>query len=171
MHLFDSEPQVRLVLGVVDDADVGLLAQLGAYWQKLFDRRGAVPVRDDFDPGAIPKLNRNLWLIECKAKPHQYHIRLAGSAIRDALGRDATGLRLDQFPFPAFGANLSACCDRSLASASSSRSSFGPFAQALKPNSVAFCEHLAVPLAACAQYPQTVLVASVFCIVSKLATP
>jgi hypothetical protein len=171
MQFFDGLPQARLVLGVVGDADFGLLGQLGTYWQNRYDCRGAIPVRDDVDPGAISKLLRNLWLIERCASPPHWRIRLAGSAIYDALGLETTGLRLDTFPFLDFGAHLAACCDGSMAVGGPFRCRFGPFAQAFEPNMVAFCEHLAVPLAACARYPQTAMVASVFFVAATHETP
>jgi hypothetical protein len=139
-----------------------VLAALRAHWTRMCDKRGTMPTREDFDPVSVPPLLANLWLFERLGLSGVYRVRLAGTAICEALGRELTGYRLDAFPLPGFGASLAMCIDGCIARGGPFRASFGPVVDARVPNPIGRCEHLAVPLAASMSYPQMALVASIF---------
>jgi hypothetical protein len=56
---------------------------------------GALPGRRHIDPTDIPHLLRGLWLIDVAREPFRLRYRLVGTRIVEAMGRDPTGLWLD----------------------------------------------------------------------------
>jgi len=154
--------QTDPAIGAGGGVEPHILAALRAHWMRMFDKHGAMPTRDEFDPVAVPKFFSSLWLFERLGLSGVYRVRLAGTTICEALGRELTGYRLDAFPIPGFGANLAMCIDGCIARGGPFRASFGAVVDARVPNSIGRCEHLAVPLAANTVHPQMALVASVF---------
>ena len=71
---------------------------LATYWLgKCGDR--VMPARSDIDAVEIrPKVLPNLALMEVGVQPRRCRFRLAGTAYRDPLGCDPTGMWLDQLP-------------------------------------------------------------------------
>ena len=73
-----------------------VLTQILDHWCGLSAQAGGrTPSRGEFDPVAIPKLLRHLQLHQREATG-RYRCRLSGTAIVQQLGRDATGLYLDE---------------------------------------------------------------------------
>lgn len=69
-------------------------AELYRLW--LGKRRGErLPGRRDFDPVEMPQLLPYLTLFDVEHEPLRFRIRLVGTAIVGAMGRDTTGLYLD----------------------------------------------------------------------------
>ena len=58
--------------------------------------RGELPGRGEFDPLEMPELLPNLTLFDVERAPLRFRIRLVGTAIVSAMGKDTTGLYLDQ---------------------------------------------------------------------------
>ena len=58
--------------------------------------RGELPGRGQFDPLEMPELLPNLTLFDVERRPLRFRIRLVGTAIVAAMGKDTTGLYLDQ---------------------------------------------------------------------------
>lgn len=75
------------------------------YWsaKKRCDR---LPARADIDPVEIPSVLPYLTLVERDEKDRRMRYRLFGSALVDLLGRDPTGLYLDEV-YPDFNASPS----------------------------------------------------------------
>ena len=58
--------------------------------------RGELPGRGAFDPLEMPELLPNLTLFDVERVPLRFRIRLVGTAIVAAMGKDTTGFYLDQ---------------------------------------------------------------------------
>src|SRR6185312_534525 len=72
--------------------------EIHAYWlAKRGQRR--MPSRWDIDPAEIPRLLRNLMLIDVSHDPIRFRYRLIGSNVVDATGEDRTGRWFDTVDF------------------------------------------------------------------------
>jgi hypothetical protein len=89
---------VTLVLspGCVLPACDPRVAELHAYWRRLFVASDLLPARRHFDPTAVPRLLRWIWLVEVERHPLRFRYRLVGTEHVTTLGRDATGAYLDE---------------------------------------------------------------------------
>lgn len=67
-----------------------------AYWQRLAQRRGGIPLRSDFDPADIPRLLPFLFIVERIQATGRYFFRLSGTGIRDIMGFENTNHFLDE---------------------------------------------------------------------------
>jgi hypothetical protein len=63
---------------------------------------GRLPTRGMFEPTAIYRLLPHVWIIDVQRDPLHFAVRLAGTKIVEALGRDVTGLSFAQ-AFPGVG--------------------------------------------------------------------
>ncbi|MEQ8393983.1 PAS domain-containing protein [Thalassobaculum sp.] len=68
---------------------------LVAYWRKIHPTDG-LPGRQHFDPIDIPELLPHIWLADVSRDPWRFRLRLIGTAIVAASGRDSTGLWCDE---------------------------------------------------------------------------
>jgi hypothetical protein len=60
---------------------------------------GRLPTRGMFEPTAIYRLLPHVWIIDVRHDPLRFAVRLAGTKVVEALGRDVTGLSFAQaFP-------------------------------------------------------------------------
>jgi hypothetical protein len=72
--------------------------EIHAYWlAKRGQRR--MPSRWDIDPAEIPRLLRNLMLIDVSHDPIRFRYRLIGTNVVDATGEDRTGKCFDAVDF------------------------------------------------------------------------
>jgi hypothetical protein len=71
------------------------VARLYAYWLSIHPA-GGLPGRRHFDPLAVHELLPNIWLLDVQREPFRLRYRLAGTMITDRLGREVTGLWLDE---------------------------------------------------------------------------
>lgn len=55
-----------------------------------------LPGRQHFDPVDIWNLVPNIWMVNVTGTPSQFEYRIIGSKIVDYIGRDATGMFLDE---------------------------------------------------------------------------
>ena len=72
------------------------IAELYRYWLAIAPGPGVLPGRQHFDPTAVPRLLRWMWLVEFEREPLRFRYRLVGTEHVTALGRDATGEWLEQ---------------------------------------------------------------------------
>ncbi len=82
-------------------AERGVHTALYRLWLKkraavLAEHRGELPGRREFDPLEMPELLPNLTLFDVETAPLRFRIRLVGTAIVAAMGKDTTGFYLDQ---------------------------------------------------------------------------
>jgi hypothetical protein len=70
--------------------------RLHAYWQQIHPPEGGLPGRRAFDPCAIPDLLPGVWLLDIAPAPFRLRYRLVGTSIVEAIGREVTGLWLDE---------------------------------------------------------------------------
>lgn len=70
--------------------------RLYRYWLSIRPPRGGLPGRRDFDPVAVPDLLPGIWLLDVQREPFRLRYRLAGTAIVEAMGREVTGLWLEE---------------------------------------------------------------------------
>jgi len=66
------------------------------YWQSIHPEAG-LPGRQHLDPLDIPQLLPNIWMIDVTRDPLRFRFRLIGTEIVKFVGRDVTGLWLDEF--------------------------------------------------------------------------
>ncbi|WP_420547942.1 PAS domain-containing protein [Curvivirga sp.] len=71
------------------------LIALYEYWCEIKGERLA-PSRSDFHPMDIPKLLPHIFLYDVLKDYPDYRMRLFGSALVEALGRDVTGMTFDE---------------------------------------------------------------------------
>ena len=65
------------------------------YWRSIHPRTG-LPRRQDFDPTCVPALLPGMWLLDVQHVPFRLRYRLVGTRIVTAIGREVTGLWLDE---------------------------------------------------------------------------
>jgi len=70
--------------------------RLYRYWQEIHPPGGGLPGRRDFDPVAIPDLLPGIWLLDVERAPLRLRYRLVGTSVVAALGREVTGLWLEE---------------------------------------------------------------------------
>ena len=55
-----------------------------------------LPARRHFDPLAIPDLLPGVWLLDVQQNPFRIRYRLVGTRVVDAIGREVTGMWVDE---------------------------------------------------------------------------
>jgi hypothetical protein len=70
------------------------MRRLYDYW-KGKSNDGHLPRREDIDPGALPDLLPNIFLVDIEETPRRYRVRLAGTAVAECFGEDMTGKTID----------------------------------------------------------------------------
>lgn len=71
------------------------LQRIYRYWQNIHPP-GKLPGRQHLDPLHIPDLLPGLWLLDVQQEPFRLRYRLVGTRISEAIGREVTGLWLDE---------------------------------------------------------------------------
>lgn len=79
------------ILKVVSDP---ALRDLLAYWMAIHPRT-VLPSRGHFDPVDVPRALPNIVLTEVERDPYRFRVRLMGTEVVRAFGRDFTGRLLD----------------------------------------------------------------------------
>ena len=71
------------------------LIELWKYWN---GKRGGrlMPARADLDPSEIPHILPYIYLLDVLHEPVRFRARLLGTSVRDFIGRDSTGVMLDE---------------------------------------------------------------------------
>jgi hypothetical protein len=71
------------------------LIDLWNYWNS---KRGIrrMPARADLNPADIPEILPYIYLLDVLHEPVRFRARLLGTSVRDFIGRDATGVMLDE---------------------------------------------------------------------------
>lgn len=82
-----------------ESADVAVwhpkLQRIYQYWQHIHPPTG-LPGRQHVDPLDFPDLLPGIWLLDVQRQPFRLRYRLAGTRIVDAIGREVTGLWIDE---------------------------------------------------------------------------
>src|SRR5215831_9770505 len=74
------------------------LNEIYEYWlAKCGQRR--MPSRPDIDPTQIPKLLKNVMLVDVLREPIRFQYRLIGTSVVDATGENRTGKDFDSVAF------------------------------------------------------------------------
>lgn len=71
-------------------------ARLYRYWRSLHPLPGVLPGRQHFDPVAVPELLPGIWLLNVARDPFRLRYRLCGTGVVGAIGREVTGLWLEE---------------------------------------------------------------------------
>ena len=83
---------------ILAEARADQLCELVRYWISIHPG-DALPGRRDFDPAAVPMALGNLVLTDVERDPYRFRVRLMGTAVVAAMGKDFTGRYLDDaFP-------------------------------------------------------------------------
>ena len=69
--------------------------QLWRWWQASAER-GAPPRREDFEPTEVPQALPGITIFDVERDPLRFRVRIVGTRIAEATGRDTTGVYLDQ---------------------------------------------------------------------------
>jgi hypothetical protein len=77
------------------------IAELHRYWRSISPAPGRLPGRQHFDPLAVPRLLRWLWLLDVHRNPLRFRYRLVGTEHVLVVGRNLTGKWIDE-EFPHF---------------------------------------------------------------------
>lgn len=75
-----------------------VLAELAQLWQSRCGPDGALPARSAFTPELLKPWLGNILLVEPLQGGADFVIRLYGTKVTEAFGRDMTGRRYSQFP-------------------------------------------------------------------------
>lgn len=81
----DDDPAPKFLDGCAAE-----ISQLFHYWNSLRNGR-RMPVRSDMDPLDIPRLLRDIQLINVSSNPLDFHYRLIGTRLVNRLGVELTG--------------------------------------------------------------------------------
>jgi hypothetical protein len=69
------------------------ISELFSYWNSLRNSR-QMPARRDMDPLDIPRLLRDIQLIDVSLTPLEFHYRLIGTRRVDSIGEELTGKKV-----------------------------------------------------------------------------
>lgn len=90
----------QFFIEVIEDADRinhPVLRQVYLYWESKRNSR-TYPARADLDPIEVPLLLPHLVLIDIRRDPFDLIVRLAGTHVVRGIGREVTGLRMQELP-------------------------------------------------------------------------
>jgi len=82
---------------VIDDISDNTLKDIFAYWLAMKDAL-IMPSRRDLNPADIVALLPHISLIDVGSPSGRYRIRLLGTKVVEALGKDITGKYIDECP-------------------------------------------------------------------------
>jgi len=80
------------------------IAELHRYWRSISPAPDVLPGRQHFEPLAIPRLLRWLWLLDVQRNPLRFRYRLIGTEQVLVVGRDLTSKWIDE-EYPNFARN------------------------------------------------------------------
>lgn len=90
-----DHPSVATATETLEIAQAPELCTLLRYWLSVHPRV-ALPGRRHFDPTEVPAALGNLVLTTVEREPYRFRIRLMGTAVVRAFGKDFTGMYLDE---------------------------------------------------------------------------
>ncbi|WP_340119026.1 PAS domain-containing protein [Pelagibius sp. 7325] len=67
-----------------------------AYWWRLAQQRGGIPLRDDIDPARLLPLLPHIFIVEKIKDTGRFFFRLSGTGIREIMGSENTNHFLDE---------------------------------------------------------------------------
>lgn len=90
-----EHPSVQVARDLLPQFHREELRELVEYWLSIHpgDR---LPARRAFDAGAVPRLLRHIVLTDVERDPYRFKVRVLGTAVADAFGRDFTGKYMDE---------------------------------------------------------------------------
>jgi len=71
------------------------------YWCSICPQNGEVPLRADFDPARVRQILSWVWMVSAHSQPTRFKFRLLGTDSVQAMGRDVTGVWIDE-AYPKF---------------------------------------------------------------------
>lgn len=93
-----EHPSRARAIDILDTVRAAKMRALLQYWIAIHPGH-ALPGRRDFDPAEVPTALGNLVLTEVERGPYRFRVRLMGTAVVAAMGKDFTGRYLDEvFP-------------------------------------------------------------------------
>lgn len=90
-----EHPSVARATQILQTASNGGLREVVRYWLEVHPR-DRLPTRADFDPVQVPQALRNIALTDVERDPLRFRVRLMGTEVVQAFGRDFTGGYLDE---------------------------------------------------------------------------
>jgi PAS domain-containing protein len=93
--LLSQREQIPSSAVVPPDCDVRI-GRLLEYWRAIAPVAGRLPGRQHLEPTDLPELLRWIWLIDVQPEPLRFRYRLVGTGHREVIGRDVTGMPVDE---------------------------------------------------------------------------
>lgn len=91
----DEHPSVARGAGILATIRDGAMRDLMRYWLRIHPGT-QLPARRDFDPAAVPHALRSISLTDVERDPWRFRLRLMGTSVVEAFGRDFTGRYLHE---------------------------------------------------------------------------
>lgn len=90
-----EHPSVQRAQAILAEVQSEGLRELIRNWLSIHPRT-CLPGRRHFDPSSIPRLLKSIVLTEVERDPYRFKVRVLGTAVADAFGRDFTGKYMDE---------------------------------------------------------------------------
>lgn len=91
----DGHPSLARAAEILRSAQNPRLRDLVGYWCRIHPGT-RLPARRDFDPVQVPQALRSIALTDVEHDPWRFRVRLMGTAVVQAFGRDFTGRYLHE---------------------------------------------------------------------------
>lgn len=91
----DEHPSVARGAEILASIRDGTMRDLMRYWLRIHPGT-QLPARRDFDPAAVPQALRSISLTDVERDPWRFRLRLMGTSVVQAFGRDFTGQYLHE---------------------------------------------------------------------------
>lgn len=90
-----EHPSVQQAAELMAQAQTDGIREMLRNWLAIHPRTH-LPGRQHFDPLTIPRLLKSVILTDVERDPYRFKVRVLGTIIADAFGRDFTGQYMDQ---------------------------------------------------------------------------
>lgn len=100
-----DHPSVQRATELLSEVQTEGIRDVLRNWLEIHPK-SSLPSRQHFDPINIPRLLKNVILTEVERDPYRFKVRVLGTIIADAFGKDFTGKYMDEV-FDGHAASLS----------------------------------------------------------------
>jgi len=90
-----EHPSVARANELLAEAQTDGVRELVRNWLSIHPK-DRLPGRQHFDPLGIPRLLKSIVLTDVERDPYRFRVRVLGTAVADAFGRDFTGKYMDE---------------------------------------------------------------------------
>lgn len=90
-----EHPSVKRASELLGEAQTDGIREILTNWLGIHPRV-RLPGRQHFDPVGIPRLLKGIVLTDVERNPYRFRVRVLGTVVADAFGRDFTGKYMDE---------------------------------------------------------------------------